>query len=77
MEPTCKTRSSEARRGARRAREILAENPTLDDLLVHWHWSWDESDMHEPDDPGAAYCRGFRAVLRPHMPPWRSLRGRY
>jgi hypothetical protein len=77
MSPTSKTRRSEAQRGARNAQELLASNPTTDRLLGAWHWSYDETDMHDYDDPSAAYCRGFRAVLRPNMPPWRSLRGRY
>jgi hypothetical protein len=75
MDATRKNRQSEARRGARRARELLADNPTLGELLIHWHWSWDESDQHDYRSPAAAYCRGFRAVLRPYMPRWRSLRG--
>lgn len=75
MNPDHRTRRSEARRGARHARRILDGNPTLNDLLIYWHWSWVESDIHEHSGPQHAYSRGFRAVLRPHMPPWRSLRG--
>ncbi|MGE0005658.1 MAG: hypothetical protein AB7S92_08710 [Parvibaculaceae bacterium] len=67
----------EARRGAHNARCFLAENPTLDALLITWHWTWDDGDQHEPGSPGAAYNRAYRDVLRPHMPAWTSLRGRY
>ncbi len=59
-----KTVVGEAKRGARHARQFLAENPTQEDIQRTWEWTWDETDVNYDSPASLAYDEAYRRVLR-------------
>jgi hypothetical protein len=61
------TVAGEAKRGAHNARAFLAENPPLNHIRVIYIWTIDDEAAEDGYEPGVAYARAYRQVLRDYI----------